>query len=221
MRQALVGSSAVHLAILAGLLAVRAGAPIVVPGPDVVQVALLDPADLPTAVAPRPPAPEPEREMPALAPPEDAEGVKLVKPRPEPKRPKPREESRPTEPSPSAAALPYAAIGSAGLRGQVAVDAADFEFTYYLLLVRNRIAQSWSPPAGLATGGQPVRAVVYFRIARDGGLSDVRLESASRVEFFDRSATRAVILSDPLPPLPLGFASGSLGVHFGFEYATP
>ncbi len=221
MRHALIGSAVAHLAVLAALFAVRAGAPIVVPGPDVVQVSLIDPATAATLLAPRPSAPEPKREVPDLVP-EDAAGVKLVKPIPEKKKPAPRDEAKTPETPPGPApALPYAPAGSTGLRGQIAVDAGDFEFTYYLLLVRNRIAQSWSPPAGLVTGGQPVRAVVFFRIARDGSLSAVRLESPSRVEFFDRSATRAVILSDPLPPLPLGFAGGTLGVHFGFEYATP
>ncbi len=222
MRNALIGSAAVHGAVLAVLFVVRAGTPIIVPGPDVVQVALVDPSALaPTPPAPKAVEPEPKREVPELAP-EPGEGVKLVKPAPPKKKPPEKApEKAPETPPLQEPALPYAAVGTGGLRGAVAVDAANFEFTYYLLLVRNRIAQSWSPPAGLATGGHPVRAVVYFRIGRDGSLSGVRLETTSSVEFFDRSALRAVALSDPMPPLPLGFSSGSLGVHFGFEYATP
>jgi outer membrane biosynthesis protein TonB len=107
------------------------------------------------------------------------------------------------------------------LSGEVAVDASNFEFTYYLLLVRNRVSQAWSPPTGLVTRGQPVRAVVYFRIHRDGEVSATRLESVSGVEFFDHSALRSVMLSAPMPPLPLGYAGSELGVHFGFEYVTP
>ena len=117
--------------------------------------------------------------------------------------------------------LPYAAVGSAGLRGAVAVDDANFEFSYYLALVRNRIAGNWSPPAGLTHGGEPVRAVLYFRIHRDGRVDATRLETGSGVEFFDRSALRAITLSDPLPPLPLGYSGSDLGVHFGFEYLAP
>jgi TonB family protein len=66
-----------------------------------------------------------------------------------------------------------------------------------------------------------VRTVIYFRIGRSGELEASSLETASGIEFFDRSAQRAVTLSDPLPPLPLGFAGGTLGVHFGFEWETP
>jgi protein TonB len=100
----------------------------------------------------------------------------------------------------------------------VSVDAANFEFTYYLLVIRNRIAAVWAPPAGLTPGGQQVRAVVFFRINRSGELSEVRLERSSGIAFFDQSALRAVTLSGPMPPLPLGFSAPDLGVHFGFEY---
>jgi UDP-2,3-diacylglucosamine pyrophosphatase LpxH len=39
-------------------------------------------------------------------------------------------------------------------------------------------------------------------------------------ECFDRSALRAVTISDPLPPLPDGFGGSELGVHFGFDWET-
>jgi len=117
--------------------------------------------------------------------------------------------------------LPSASVGSAGLKGDVSLDVHDFAFTYYLVLVRNKIAANWEPPAGLATGGRPVRTVVYFRISRGGEVTGVQLESASGLEFFDRSAVRAVTISDPLPHLPLGFDGSDLGVHFGFDWETP
>jgi TonB family protein len=146
-------------------------------------------------------------------------GVKIQPETPRKKKKEPPREEKP--PAPESPALPSAAVGSAGLRGDVSVDAMDFEFTYYLVLVRNRIAANWTPPAGLATGGRRVRAVVAFRISRGGELGSVRLEEGSGLEFFDRSAYRAVVLSDPLPPLPLGFAAPELGVHFGFDWEAP
>jgi TonB family protein len=62
---------------------------------------------------------------------------------------------------------------------------------------------------------------VYFKIDRSGQISAVQLENGSGVDFFDRTAVRAVVLSDPLPPLPLAYAAGDLGVHFGFEAGGP
>jgi protein TonB len=235
MRGAVVGSALVHVALIAALLVLRPSIARIVPGPDVVQVALIDASDLEAAAAPSPqppaPAPAPKVETP---PPAEPEGIRIEKPKKK-KTEKPVKQEEPREAAPEAAppapeppppaapriTLPMTAIGSAGLKGQVAVDGSQFEFAYYLALIRSRIGQVWSPPAGLATGGAVVRAVVYFRIQRDGRITDAQLETPSGVEFFDRSALRAVTLSDPMPPLPLGYGGGALGVHFGFEYAAP
>ena len=219
MRGSVLGSGAVHMAVVLVLLVVRQPMSIVVPGPDVVQVALVDPsAPLTPAPEPAPSAP-PEVQPPEVEPVEDT-GVKLQPEKPKKKKEEPREEA-PRKPAAQTPALPSASVGSAGLRGDLSVDAGSFEFTYYLMLIRNRIAANWTPPAGISTGGNPARAVVYFRVSRGGEVSGVRLETPSGTEFFDRSAVRAVTISDPMPPLPLGFPGGELGVHFGFEWEAP
>lgn len=217
MRGAVIGSGVVHVGIIGALFLVRQRGTIVVAGPEVVQVALLEPAaPTPAVRAPAPPPP-PKPAPPAEAvKPTEEKGVRIEPPRkPKPATPAPRQEPAP------APALPYAAVGNAGLKGQVSVDTPDFEFTYYLMLVRNKIAQNWTPPTGTAQGGAAARAVVYFRIGRGGDLSGIQLETGSGIDFFDRTAVRAVVLSDPLPPLPLGYTGADLGVHFGFEYAGP
>jgi len=214
MRGSVLGSALVHVGIVVALFLVRAPAPVIVPGPEVVQVALLD--ALPVAPKPLPVPPREPEPIPDVAATEE-EGVRIEKPKP-PKKPPPKQETRAPEPSAPAPALPFAAVGPPGLRGEVSVDASDFEFTYYLMLVRNRIAQNWTPPAGGAQGAQ---SVIYFKIARDGSIVAPRVEQGSGVEFFDRGALRAVVLSDPLPPLPLGWSGSELGVHFGFEYTGP
>ncbi len=219
MRGAILGSGLAHGLLLVVLFYVRTPVALVIPGPETVQVALVDPNMQAPVAPPQTEAPPPEP-RPAEVKPEEDTGVKLVPdvPKKKKKAVKPRDETPPSQEMP---ALPSAAVGSAGLRGAVAVDARNFEFTYYLVLVRNRIAGNWAPPAGLATGGQRVRAVVYFRISRDGEVTGTRMESVSGLEFFDRSALRAVVISNPLPPLPLGFAGTELGVHFGFEWEAP
>ena len=220
MRGSILGSGVVHLLLLVALFYARAPVTLVVTGPETVQVSLVDPALLTPATPPTAVTPPPEPRLSEVKP-EEATGVKLAPELPKKKKPppeKPREEQPPPQASP---ALPSVPVGSAGLRGDVAVDVRDFEFTYYLVLVRNRIAGNWAPPAGLVTGGRRVRAVVYFRIARGGELTATRMEEASGMEFFDRSALRAVTISDPLPPLPLGYAGGELGIHFGFDWETP
>ena len=44
MKQALVGSAIVHVLLTAALFVVRTGKTVLVPGPDVVEVALVDPS---------------------------------------------------------------------------------------------------------------------------------------------------------------------------------
>ena len=224
MRGSLLGSALIHLVLGGALFLVRPSAVTVVPGPEVVQVALVDPSMLAvTEPAPAPAAVKPVRPEPT---PDEPEGVRIEKPKPAPKKPPeptrqpPSDRPKPPQPVPTSSAmttLPPGPMAGAGLRGQVSVDAKDFEFTYYLVLVRNAIARNWSPPAA----GQGTRATVYFRIARDGSVRGVSIEQGSGVDFFDQSASRAVLVSDPLPPLPLGWSGAELGVHFGFEYTGP
>ncbi|MGH7729660.1 MAG: TonB C-terminal domain-containing protein [Candidatus Eiseniibacteriota bacterium] len=219
MRGSIVGSGVMHLALLVALFYVRTPVSLVVPGPEAVQVALIDPTARIPAAPPIPETPPPEPKLEEIKPVEDT-GVKLA---PETPKKKKKAEKAPEESPPpqEVATLPSAAVGSAGLKGDLALDVRDFAFTYYLLLVRNKIAANWEPPAGLATGGRRVRAVVYFRIGRDGEVTGVTMETASGLEFFDRSALRAVMLSNPMPHLPFGFGGGDLGVHFGFDWEAP
>lgn len=110
-------------------------------------------------------------------------------------------------------------VGVPGFSSQLDLDIENFEFSYYLVAVRNKVSSNWSPPAGLATQTTRARTVVYFRILRNGKVADARTEAQSGIVLFDQSALRAVLRSEPFPPLPGGFPGGSLGVHFGFEYA--
>jgi TonB family protein len=95
----------------------------------------------------------------------------------------------------------------------------DFRFAYYLAALRNKIGQRWVPPPGMGTRGRPVRAVLYFRIGRNGEVSLAQVESSSGYAFYDQTALRALLSATPLPPLPAGYTDSYLGVHFGFEFA--
>ena len=223
MRGTIVASTAMHVALVSLLFVMRPTRNVVIPGPDVVQVALIgEPAP--------PPEPAPVvRANDAVTPDED-DGVRIEKPRPKPKpevkqQPKPPDAKRRApasdEPPPVTSSkrtvLPYAPVAG-GLSGQVAVDDANFEFAYYLQMVRAQVARNWTPPQGAAPGA---RVEVYFRVSRGGGISGLRVESASGNEIFDQSAMRAVVITEQLPPLPLGYSGADLGIHFGFEYTGP
>ena len=212
MRSAAAGSIAVHGALLAALLFVRPSASIVLPGPDVVQVALLDaPPPEPTPVA----EPAPERVEPAAE-----EGVRLEQKKPKPAKQQPKPPEPPREKPPTEApriVLPYAPVAG-GLSGQVGVDESNFEFAYYLQQVRTLVGRNFVAPAGSAGG---TRTEVHFRIARDGTISELRIATSSGNAVFDQATLRALIVTAKLPPLPLGFSGSSLGIVYGFEYTGP
>ena len=225
MRGTLAGSAVVHLALLSVLLMIRPGRTVVVPGPDVVTVDLIgEPAP--------PPAPAPVVKPTDTVVPDEADGIQIQKQRPKP-RPEQKQQPRPKEPPPPDAkprnddtppsptkqriVLPYAAVGG-GMAGQVAVDDGNFEFAYYLQMVRAQVSRNWTPPAGSAPGQ---RVEVRFRVTRSGEISALQLATGSGSGIFDQSALRAVVITQQLPPLPLGYSGSDHGITFGFEYTGP
>jgi len=101
----------------------------------------------------------------------------------------------------------------------IKLDDENFKFAYYLEVLRERIGYTWAPPMLLGVKNEVV-ATVYFKIARDGSISEEKIEKTSSQELFDRAALRAIKNADPLPPLPAGFKGKYLGVHFEFQH-TP
>ncbi len=94
------------------------------------------------------------------------------------------------------------------------VDAPRFPFSYYLEAIERKVSQNWF--AGASGGPEGTSCVVYFRLDRDGGVRDARIELGSGSSFFDRAALRAVRSSAPFPPLPKAFTDSYLGIHFTF-----
>jgi TonB family protein len=190
-------------------------------GPEVINVKLLAeerPAPKPEAKVVPPKqeevAPEKEPDKPKMsykAPPEKKQTTK----KPEPPKPKQTQETTPK----STPARSSSGSSESGPTSSVRVDDKDFRFGYYLEIVKERVSGNWSPPP--VTGpSEGVITTVYFKIQRDGRVSDVKVEKTSDFDLFDRSALRAVDLSSPLPPLPAGFKGKWLGVHFEFEHKS-
>jgi protein TonB len=190
----------------------------------VYQVSLVDPVQAqpvkpppkvekePEPVPPTPepePEPEPEEEVPP--PPE------RPKPKPKPEKPKPRREVPKTdieEPRPDA--TPEESETAPAQTGEMSLDTDDFPFAPYINRVRRKIAANWRVPEG--SQGQERYCRVYFRIQRDGSVTDVSVEETSELFLFDQAAQRAVMNATPLPPLPREYRDQYLGVHFSFVY---
>jgi TonB family protein len=108
-------------------------------------------------------------------------------------------------------ALPGLGLGGAG--GGSPFD-QDFEYAYYVQQMLTRIHQRWQRTAVRGTAV----VVVRFTIARDGRVLDASVETPSGVSILDRGALRAVMLADPMPPLPNSYPRDQVGVHLRFTY---
>ena len=89
------------------------------------------------------------------------------------------------------------------------LDNPDFTYAYYLDRLLSLIDAQWQRPAM----GSGVKAVIFFRIGRDGGMSDLQVEQSSGYNSFDLAALRAVQNAAPFPPLPRAYKHQDLGVN--------
>lgn len=107
--------------------------------------------------------------------------------------------------------------GSGKATGSLRLDSGNFQFIYYLAMLKGRISENWIPPFGSVKSDESKRVLVHFRIDRQGRVISPEIEESSGDNLLDQSALRAVIVSGPFPALPAGYPDATLGVHFGFS----
>jgi len=115
-------------------------------------------------------------------------------------RPVPAPEKAVSDPDPKSAepaAVDAGADTASGLRSTVplagggegelviGVDGPISAYTYYLQVVRDKIARYWIPPAGLVADGHEVASIVNFRIDRRGKITGSYVEEPSGTSVFD------------------------------------
>ena len=165
-----------------------------------------------------------------------AEGVGLKEVKAEQKKTKKtqpkisQQKSQPSKKTEQAAAKPGEGKGATGKEGKgegyevslggglgsAYVEGGNFESSYYLDIAFGKIRGNFSNPLRQTTF--PIRTTVYFKILKDGKIAEPIVEAPSGVAPFDQAALRAVISSDPLPPLPEEYKGEWLGIHLEFEF---
>jgi protein TonB len=88
-------------------------------------------------------------------------------------------------------------------------------FGYYEALLRERVAKNWRSQELDARLRN--RTAVTFDISRDGTVRNVRVTQPSGNFAMDQSAQRAILLSNPLPPLPREYERDVATVEFWFS----
>lgn len=216
-RAGVVGSAAMHLLLLAGLLLVARGAN--EPAPVVYSVRLLA-APAPTQAPRRAaeaanPVPEPRE----VAPPEDA----VVPPKPRETPPATATEATRDEQRLQTKSEVEPLPGEAPSTGTDALtfrqDGIQFQFPAYLEGIITEIRRRWVNPSGASR----LTATVDFTIQRDGSVTGIRLARSSGDFTFNTEALGAVERAGregAFGPLPAGFNGESLPIAFTFKPET-
>ncbi|MGE0086561.1 MAG: energy transducer TonB [Desulfococcaceae bacterium] len=77
-----------------------------------------------------------------------------------------------------------------------------------------QIEQNWAFSPSLAGGRRDLETVLVIRILPDGHIDEIEFERRSGNNYLDESAYRAVVKSNPLPPLPRGYSEYMQGLVF-------
>lgn len=177
----------------------------------------------------------------APAPPDDAEPIPETKapvkvtPPPRPPRPPrpapPSKSATPAEPEVPSNAVPFGQGGRPALAygqfttgaGPAGIGFGDGTFGnrygWYVDAITRRISQNWLQSIVDSRIRSAPRVYLSFDIERDGTIRNMELRQPSGIPSLDRSAQRAILASNPLPPLPGDYRGGTVSVSFYFEYA--
>ena len=111
-------------------------------------------------------------------------------------------------------------VSGAGQGGLSFGEGGDFgeRFGWYVASVRNRISGNWLLSTISPNILSAPRLYMSFTILRDGTVTDVEITQSSGIAEVDRSALRAVLASNPLPPLPPDYAGNKVKVNLYFDF---
>lgn len=108
---------------------------------------------------------------------------------------------------------PFGGTASGGGGTGARIDVGAFCCAQYLTVMQERILRNWeSKQSSLGT------TVLVFKVLRDGTISDIAVERTSGNQTLDFIATRALRLTQKIPPLPPEYTNPTLTVQMTFEY---
>jgi periplasmic protein TonB len=118
----------------------------------------------------------------------------------------------------SFATQPASGSGPVAVNGQGGGDFAA-RYAWYVEAVRRRISQNWlqSTIDPAVRAARQAHCVMTFRIYRDGTVKAMQLTQSSGNLSMDNSAQRALLSSNPMPPLPSDYSGSYVDVTFDFD----
>jgi colicin import membrane protein len=86
----------------------------------------------------------------------------------------------------------------------------------YMIEIQYRIQKNWSFTEQLAGGRTDLEAWPAIKIMPNGEIKDIWFDKRSGNSYFDEQAKKAILKSNPLPPLPKGYWRPYFEVGFRF-----
>ena len=91
-------------------------------------------------------------------------------------------------------------------------------YAWYVASMRARISNNWLMASVSPNIVAAPRTYLTFEISRDGTVTNAQITQSSGIPEVDRSALRAILASNPLPPLPADYSGRSVDVQFYFDF---
>lgn len=87
----------------------------------------------------------------------------------------------------------------------------------YQAEIAYQVQKNWVFSELMSSGRTDLEAILGFKIRPNGEISDIWFDQRSGNTYLDESAYRAIVKSNPLPPLPAGLFNGdyTVGIRFG------
>lgn len=114
-----------------------------------------------------------------------------------------------------AATSPMFSQSGSGTVGSGSTSPFGNRFGYYEQLIRDKVASNWRSQDLDSSVHEPV--TVTFDILRNGSVQNVRVTRPSRNFAMNQSAERAILMSNPFPPLPAQYERDLATIEFSFR----
>jgi TonB family protein len=104
--------------------------------------------------------------------------------------------------------------GNGSLYMGASLDTDNFKYPYYISQVRKKVAAQWRWTESYGN----LRVLIYFKISRDGSVTNISVKESSGNEDYNRNALDTIHRASPFAELPEGYEGDSLGVFFEFKF---
>ncbi len=128
----------------------------------------------------------------------------------------PNHRDEPEGPAPGAG-LSLGSTAGFDASGVPTLGSSAFPYDYYRSTLMTLLQSNWRRPVVTDGLGEPLRCGIGFTILKSGIVKDAHIAEPSGNPGLDRSALRAVVDSNPLPPLPFQYGHDAVSAVVFFK----